>query len=78
MAKRNSKASDAAQSAAEAHTNLTMWAAVATLLTQGLLYGNSDDHAAAGRVVKMAHAEQRKWLRRYDAAIAKATEASHD
>lgn len=73
MAKRASDASAAAKLAAEAHTNLNVWAAVTAILGGGLLYGRNEDHASVDRVIKIAHAEQQKWLRRYDTAIAKAT-----
>lgn len=58
----------AVQSVAEAHTNLTVFAAVVSLMEGGHLYGYC---AAADRIIKIAQQEQHRQLRLYDAAVAK-------
>ena len=62
---------DAIKAAAEAHTNLNTFAAVASLLEGGHLYG-ARTHAAASRIIAICKKEQHKWLMEYDRQSAKA------
>lgn len=60
------------KAAAEAHTNLTMWAAIQALCEGSLFYGASKDHDEVRNVRDIAAHERAKWFERYEAAIAKA------
>jgi len=64
--------SAAAKAAAEAHTNLNIFAAVVSLMDGGHVYGPSADSAAqtARKIVQLCKAEQRKQLLIYDKNIA--------
>ncbi len=61
--------------AAGAHTNLNIFAAVVTLLEGGHLYGANDalGDTAQNRIIRICQSEQARWLRKYDAATAKAS-----
>jgi hypothetical protein len=65
-------AKDAINEAAEAHTNLTMFAAVVALLESGCVCGHSN---AADKIIGICQAEQQNLLHQYDryTAIALAT-----
>ena len=56
--------------AAQAHSNLNTWAAVVAILENSQLYGRSDQHKAASRVITIAKREQQKFLVNYDTARA--------
>jgi len=58
-----------AKRAAHAHTNLNTWGAVISILEGAMLYGNSNQHNAAVKVIKIAKAEQQKFLRAFDTAM---------
>lgn len=55
--------------AAEAHTNLNVFASVVSILEGGHLYGAASDRAAQ-RIIEICKAEQSKCLARYDRALA--------
>lgn len=59
---------DLVKMAAEAHTNLNTWGAIIALLESGLLYGDTSEHRAADRVIKIAKREAQKFLNQYDVA----------
>lgn len=59
----------AARAAAEAHTNLTMFASVVSLLDGGHIYGPPP--ASVQTIIRLCHREQQRYLRAYDEAIAK-------
>ena len=64
----------AVRDAAEAHTNLNIYAAVVTILEGGHLYGAADGGSglpAQFKIIRICQVEQAKWLRKYDAAIAR-------
>lgn len=67
-----SQRAKAVQEAAEAHTNLTVFAAVVSLLEGGHLYGSASNDAAA-LIIDLCRDEQQRCLRAYDLAVAKAT-----
>ena len=52
------------QSAADAHSNLVLWAAVAELLSNNLVH--QIRHAPADRVLRISVIERAKYLREYD------------
>lgn len=56
--------------AAEALTDLNVFAAIVALLESGL--NHSPTYKTAGRIINICNAEQQKCLRRYDDARAKA------
>jgi hypothetical protein len=55
------------KAAAEAHTNLNVFASIVSILEGGHLYGCYSDRAAQ-RIIEICKAEQSKCLARYDAA----------
>lgn len=57
--------------AAEAHTNLNVFASVVSILEGGHLYGAYSDRAAQ-RIIKICKSEQDKCLARFDKARAAA------
>lgn len=57
--------------AAEAHTDLNVFAAVVILLESSLQ--TSARHAASQRIIRICKAEQQRCLRDFDLAMAKAT-----
>ena len=56
--------------AAEAYSDLNVFAAVAALMESSLVSSNC--HAAEARIVRICQAEQQKCLARYDRAVTKA------
>ncbi len=64
----------AVSAAAEAHTNLNIFASLVTILEGGHLTGANDvvGHAAQDRIIRICQSEQSRWLRKYDAAMARA------
>lgn len=56
--------------AAEAHSDLNIFAAVAALMESSLVSSNC--FGAESRIVHICHTEQAKCIARYDKAIAKA------
>ncbi|MFA5240350.1 MAG: hypothetical protein WC476_11685 [Phycisphaerae bacterium] len=58
---------DYVREVAEAHSNLSIWAAIQVLLESSLLCGGHHEKAEA-RIIKIVKAEQQKELRRYDKA----------
>lgn len=60
---------DHVKEAAQAHTNLNVFASVVSLLEGGHLYGAHHDRTAQ-RIIEICKAEQAKCLARYDRAIA--------
>ena len=56
------------QKAAAAHTNLTMFGAVISLLESGCLYGNTP-FKTAEKIIKLCKAEQQRQLRLYEEAL---------
>jgi hypothetical protein len=54
--------------AAEAHTNLNLFAAIQALLENGLVYGG--ENAAAAKIIAICRKEQNRQLAIYDAASA--------
>lgn len=67
-----SRKSDYIKQAAEAHTNLNVFASVVSLLEGGHLYGATSDRTAQ-RIIEICKAEQDRCLARYDSAVAAAT-----
>lgn len=67
-----STASQAAKLAAEAHSNLNLFASVLALMESGLVYGNSGDSqgVTARKIIALCKAETRKQLTVYDRHIA--------
>lgn len=63
---------EAAKMAAKAHTDLNVFAAVVCILEGGNIY-LPESKAAAAKIIRLCHAEQRKRLRDYDAAVAAAS-----
>lgn len=55
--------------AAEAHTNLNVFASIVSVLEGGHLYGCYSDRTAQ-RVIDICQAEQSRCLARYDKAVA--------
>jgi chorismate mutase len=65
---------DHVKEAAEAHTNLNVFASVVSILEGGHLYGATNDRAAQ-RIIELCKAEQAKCLVRYDRAREAATKS---
>jgi hypothetical protein len=63
------KKSDHLKEAAEAHTNLNVFASIVSILEGGHLYGCHSD-GTAQRIIEICKAEQSKCLARYDRARA--------
>ena len=61
---------DWVKEAADACSDLNIFAAVVTLMESGL--NHAPTHPSASRIIKIAIAEQQRCLRRYDTARAKA------
>jgi len=61
-------ARDHIKAAAEAHTNLNVFATVVSILEGGHLYGATSDRAAQ-RIIELCKAEQSKCLARFDRAV---------
>lgn len=59
----------AAKKAAEAHTNLNIYAAVQALMEGSLIYGGR--HSASLKIIAICKKEQQRELRLYDAALAR-------
>jgi hypothetical protein len=59
---------DHIKEAAEAHTNLNVFASIVSILEGGHLYGAASDRAAQ-RIVEICKAEQDKCLGRFDRAV---------
>lgn len=66
------KKPDYIKEAAQAHTNLNVFASVVSILEGGHLYGCYSDRAAQ-RIIDICKAEQDKCLARYDHAVAVVT-----
>jgi hypothetical protein len=64
---------DWADKAARAHSNLNAFGSLVALLEGGIFYG-SETHKAAREITAICRREQAKFLREYDAAIAKIKE----
>lgn len=62
--------------AAEAHTNLNIFAAVVSLLEGGHLYSSGACHTATSRIIRICKAEEIKWLAEYDRNVALARKYS--
>lgn len=62
---------DYVKEAAEAHTNLNVFASVVSILEGGHLYGATSDRAAQ-RIIELCKAEQSKCLAQFDRARNKA------
>lgn len=57
--------------AAEAHSNLNLFASIVSLLEGGHLYSNCSASAtAAERIILICHIEEQRQLRMYDRAVA--------
>lgn len=63
---------DHIKEAAEAHTNLNVFASIVSILEGGHLYGCHSDRTA-NRIIEICKAEQSRCLARYDAAVAALT-----
>lgn len=60
---------DHIRAAAEAHTNLNVFASIVSILEGGHLYGATSDRTAQ-RIIEICQAEERRCLARYDRAVA--------
>lgn len=60
---------DHIKEAAEAHTNLNVFASIVSILEGGHLYGATSDRTAQ-RIIEICKAEQAKCLARFDRARA--------
>lgn len=58
--------------AAQAHTDLNVFASIVSILEGGHIY-MSESKEVAAKIIRICHAEQQSWLRDYDAAVAAAT-----
>jgi hypothetical protein len=59
------KTEDHIKKAAQAHTNLNMWAAIQAIIEGGCFYGNRP-HKACSRILKIIKAERERELLEYD------------
>ena len=62
---------DHIKEAAEAHSTLTVFAAVAALLEGGLVYC-PEAYKAADQIIRIANSVQQRMLRKYDREVARA------
>lgn len=64
------RAKDWVVEAAQAHSNLNLYASIVSLLDGGHLYGANDETGCAAqlRIIRTCQSEQARWLRRYDRA----------
>lgn len=67
--KQKTEREKAVNEAAEAHTNLTVFAAVVALLESGCVRGHSE---AADSIIRICKNEQQIYLREYDRQVARA------